>query len=199
MQIIEPHLSKQKGTCLFAAALLYSTCRHFFWEICGFENRWAILKMTEQILFLPNRLHREQWQAHSDTKQTRQTTWRHLLPIQRCVALHRAKRVAEAHTFHLGSPQKEFSHHCWARNVPSTTYQLFREFSVASQERNDCEPLYCRKISTQLLFFWVGFCNPSFCSSTWWSCLFFNIKTKQENKMLSLLALAVLTRNNHTP
>lgn len=40
----EPHFSKQKSSCSFTAVSRHSTCRHFFREICVFQNRMSDAK-----------------------------------------------------------------------------------------------------------------------------------------------------------
>lgn len=126
----EPHFSKQKGSCLFTAVSRHSTCRHFFREICVFQNRTGD---TKDLGVDPEVLSTDSYQTDfiEDSagpisviqNQTKQTTWRHTLSKE-------TKHVAEAHSLHLGSPRKAFSHHCQARHLSWVPHTSCSEYSV---------------------------------------------------------------------
>lgn len=150
-----------------AAALLYSTCRHFFREICGFENRWAILKMTEQILFLLNRLHENRARPRAVIQnRKKQNNLKALASHKEVCSLSQSKACGR------GSPcitKKRMFTSLLGYTSPKYHKLAVQRVQCGFTGRNYCEPLYYRKIHTQLLLFRVGFCNPSSCSSTWWS------------------------------
>lgn len=95
----EPHLSKQKDTCLFTAASLYSTWRHFFREICIFQNRTGD---SQDVGVDPEVLSTKSYQTNFTENsaglgavvhyQAKWTTWRHTLSKESSVPLPWAKQ-----------------------------------------------------------------------------------------------------------
>lgn len=133
----EPHFSKQKSSCLFTAVSRHSTCRHFFREICVFQNRTSDAKdlgvdpeMLSTDSYLTDFIENSAGPVSVIQNRTKQTTWRHTLSEESCVPLPGTNHAAEAHLLHLGSPWKTFSHHCQARHLSWVSHISCSEYSV---------------------------------------------------------------------